>query len=342
VVEANQKIVSVIIPCYNEEKTIQKTLEAIYRQTFPVKEMEVIIADGHSTDKTRECIERFAHSHKELIIRVLDNDKQAIPSGLNVAMKAASGEFIIRMDAHSEPNPSYIEKTIALLTEGKADNVGGVWKIMPSSDTWISKSIAAAASHPFGVGDAFYRFATSGRYVDTVPFGGFRRSLIDKIGYFDENLLSNEDYEFNTRIRQSGGQIWLEPEIQSNYYARENLAKLAAQYWRYGYWKFQMLRRYPQTIKLRQAMPPLFVLSLLFLLVLSIFWNPFRLLLAIEVLLYFLVLLVGSFKGARQQKQWFLLIGMPLAIMVMHIFWGSAFIYSTLTLLRGSKATTNG
>ena len=340
--EQNQKIVSVIIPCYNEEKTIGKTLQAIYQQTYPVTDMEVLIADGFSTDKTRESIKQFAYSHKDLLINILDNDQHRIPTGLNVAIREATGEYIVRMDAHSEPNARYIEKTIALLKEGKAANVGGVWKIVPSATHWISKSIAAAASHPLGVGDAFYRFAREGRYVDTVPFGGFQRSLIDKIGYFDETLLSNEDYEFNTRIRQSGGKIWLDPDIQSNYYARENLQQLAAQYWRYGYWKLQMLRRYPTTIKVRQALPPIFVLSLLFLLLLSIFWIPARILLAIEVFLYFLVLLVGSFKGAKQKNQWFLLFGMPLAIMIMHIVWGSAFLFSALTLFRGRKAISNG
>ncbi|MBI9048602.1 MAG: glycosyltransferase family 2 protein [Anaerolineaceae bacterium] len=335
-------MVSVIIPCFNEEATIEKTLQALFDQSFPTAEIEIIIADGHSTDKTRQRIEQFAHSHATMKVIVLDNDKKNIPAGLNVALNAAIGEFIIRMDAHSEPNTVYIEKTVELLKAGKADNIGGVWKIQPSSDHWISKSIAAAASHPFGVGDAFYRFAKTGRYVDTVPFGGFKRELLSKIGFFDEGLLSNEDYEFNTRIRQNGGQIWLDPEIQSNYYARETLKQLAVQYWRYGYWKFQMLRRYPDTIKLRQAMPPLFVLSILFLLICSIFWMPAKILLGIEIILYFLVLLVGSFKEARQRKQSYLLGGMPLAIMVMHIVWGSAFLYSTLTMFRGRKSTTNG
>lgn len=332
----DSKTVSIIIPCYNEEKTIQKVLTAILKQTYPVDKLEVLIADGFSGDKTREKIAEFQKNHPELAITTLDNPKQIIPAGLNIAIQAAQGEYIVRMDAHSEPNPMYIENTLQLLQEGNADNVGGIWKILPSSNHWIAQSIAAAASHPFGVGDAFYRFATEGRYVDTVPFGGFKKELIDRIGMFDESLLTNEDYEFNTRIREHGGKIWLEPDIQSNYYARETFRQLASQYWRYGYWKFRMLVRYPQSIKMRQAMPPLFVLSLLGLGLLSLFWMPARILLGIEGLLYFLVLLGGSWQEAQRRKQWFLLLGMPLAIMIMHIVWGSGFLVSLLTNFRRS------
>ncbi len=335
-------LVSVIIPCYNEERTIAKVLLALAGQTYPVENMEVLIADGHSKDRTRNEIDRFCQMHPELLVQVLDNDKKTIPSGLNVAIQAASGTYIIRMDAHSEPNNNYIQKTVELLAAEKADNVGGIWKIQPSAKTWVAESIAAAASHPFGVGDAFYRFATTGRYVDTVPFGGIKKELIEKIGIFDETLLSNEDYEFNTRIRNSGGKIWLDPEIQSNYYARENFNQLAAQYWRYGFWKFQMLRRYPDSLKLRQALPPVFVLSLLGLGLLSFFWSPARSLLGLELLIYFLVLLGGSIKEVLKRKQLVLAFGMPLAILIMHTVWGSAFLFSTLTSFSRRAANFHG
>jgi succinoglycan biosynthesis protein ExoA len=335
-------LVSVIIPCYNEEKTIAKVLQALSDQTFPIINLEVLIADGLSEDLTRKEIDQFCQMHPDLQVRVLDNTKKTIPSGVNLAIQAAVGAYIIRMDAHSEPNESYIQKTVELLEAGKADNVGGVWKIQPSARTWVAESIAAAASHPFGVGDAFYRFATTGRYVDTVPFGGIKKELIQKIGLFDETLLSNEDYEFNTRILAKGGKIWLDPEIQSNYYARENFKQLAAQYWRYGYWKFQMLKRYPDSLKLRQALPPVFVLSLLGLGLLSLFWLPARWLLGAELLLYFLVLLGGSMKEVLKRKRGFLLFGMPLAIFIMHTVWGSGFLFSVLTSFSRRTTTIHG
>jgi len=181
------------------------------------------------------------------------------------------------------------------LQEGIGDNVGGVWDIHPRNEKWIARSIAVAASHPLGVGDAQYRFTNKAAYVDTVPFGAFKRDLIDKIGPFDETLLSNEDYEFNTRIRESGGRIWLDPSIRSIYYARPNLDELSRQYWRYGFWKAQMLKRYPKTLRLRQAIPPLFVLSLLIFAIAALLFPLAQWLMFSEALLYILVLMgVGA------------------------------------------------
>ena len=255
--------VSVIVPCYNEQSTIRLLLDAIHQQTFPRAEMEVVIADGMSTDGTRDEIAKFQAGFPDLTVRVVDNTLRNIPSGLNRAIESSHGEIILRLDAHSKPYPDYIANSVKALEEGRGDNVGGVWEIHPGADTWIAKSISVAAAHPLGVGDAMYRHAKQAAVVDTVPFGAFKRELIDRIGKFDETLLTNEDYEFNARIRKANGRIWLDPSIRSVYFARSNLVELARQYWRYGYWKWRMLRRYPDTLRWRQALPPLFVLSLL-------------------------------------------------------------------------------
>ena len=134
---------------------------------------------------------------------MVDNPKKNIPSGLNCGLKAAVGEYIVRLDAHSVPQVDYVERCISDLRAELGDNVGGVWQIEPGGPGWVAHSISAAAAHPFGVGDARYRYTTQAGLVDTVPFGAYRRDLIDQIGYFDETLLTNEDYEFNTRIRQA-------------------------------------------------------------------------------------------------------------------------------------------
>lgn len=321
-------VVSIIVPCYNEQNRIRFLLDAIYSQTYPRTEMEVLISDGHSTDNTREVIADFQASHPDLSIVVLDNDARTIPAALNRALEAAQGEFIIRLDAHSGPYPDYVEKGIAALQAGKAENVGGVWEIRPGADTWIAKSIATAAAHPLGVGDALYRHATEAAYVDTVPFGTFRRNLIEKIGKFDENLLSNEDYEFNTRIRQTGGRIWLDPQLRSVYFARATLTALAQQYFRYGFWKYQMLKRYPGSLRWRQALPPLFVASLFLLFLVGILVPGFAWLIIFEIVLYFGVLTVVGLALAVRQP--FFFIGFPLAVSVMHIAWGSGFLKSII------------
>ena len=184
----------------------------------------------------------------------MDNPQRIIPAGLNAAIRASDGEVIVRMDAHSIPNPDYVALCVDALERGVAQNVGGVWNIQPGNDRWIARSIAAAAGNPLAVGDARYRYTDKAAYVDTVPYGSYKRELFDQIGLFDETLLANEDYELNTRIIQNGGKIWLDPKIRCAYFARATLGALLKQYFGYGYWKFQMLKRYPETLRWRQAL----------------------------------------------------------------------------------------
>lgn len=323
--------VSVIVPCYNEQSTILSMLKAFRAQTFPRAEMEVVIADGMSTDGTRAVIASFQKEFPDLDVRVVENTNRSIPSGVNRAIEAARGEIIIRFDGHSSPYPDYVANCIAAHEAGHGDNVGGVWEIRPGADTWIANSIAVSAAHPLGVGDALYRHAKYAAEVDTVPFGSFRRTLIEQVGFFDETLLTNEDYEFNARLRKSGGKIWLDPSIRSIYFSRSTLMELVRQYWRYGFWKWRMLRRYPDTLRWRQALPPLFVLSLIVLLALSIFF-PFAVnLLAVELLLYFSIMILAGVRAALGQRKAYLILGLPLAIFAMHISWGSGFLWSILT-----------
>jgi glycosyltransferase involved in cell wall biosynthesis len=322
--------VSIIIPCFNEQTTIRQLLEAIYAQTFPRTNLELVIADGMSTDGTRAEIASYANSHPDLHIAVVDNLKRHIPAGLNCALKTAQGEIIVRLDAHSMPYPNYIEHCVADLQAGLGDNVGGVWEIRPSTETWVAQSIAYATAHPLGVGDALYRHSDKSAPVDTVPFGAFKRELLALIGFFDETLLTNEDYEFNVRIRKSGRKVWLDPSIRSVYFARATLSGLAKQYFRYGFWKWRMLRRYPNTLRWRQGLPPLFVLSLIGLGISGIFLPSFRILLATEIIVYLFALTAAGVQVALKQRKLSLVLGLPLAISLMHISWGTGFLWSMI------------
>jgi succinoglycan biosynthesis protein ExoA len=328
-----QPVVSIIVPCYNEEKTIRHLLEAVIAQTYPRAQMELIISDGKSSDDTRHVIERFRVEHADLALRVVENAMRTIPSGLNQAIREARGEFIIRLDAHSMPIPEYVERCVAAHRSGRGDNIGGVWDIRAGEDTWVARSISHAAAHPLGVGDAMYRLNAREGAVDTVPFGSFRRDLIDRIGPFDETLLANEDYEFNTRVRQSGGVVWLDPSIRSVYFARSTFIKLAAQYWRYGFWKWRMLQRYPHTLRWRQALPPLFVLSLIVLSVLSLWVAPVGFLLVTQVALYAFILGLAGVRLALLKRKPYLIWGLPLAIATMHVAWGAGFLWSVIQSL---------
>ncbi len=320
--------VSIVIPCYNEAATIGLVLGALYGQSYPRDRLEVVIADGLSSDGTRKRIGEFCNLHSDLEVIVVDNQRRIIPAALNVAVAAAGGEVIIRLDAHAVPDEQYVERSVRNLLEGKGDNVGGIWLIQPGSSGWIGRSIAAAAGHPFGVGDALYRYASEPGLVDTVPFGAFFRTTFERIGKFDESLLANEDYEFNVRLRQAGGRIYLDPAICSKYHARPDLASLARQYWRYGYWKFRMLRRYPGTLRWRQALPPLFVAGLAALILAAPFFWLARAALGLAAALYLLVLIAGSLPPALRSRDLRLALGIPLAIMTMHFSWGSGFLYS--------------
>ncbi len=327
--------VTVIIPCYNEEATIGETLEAIYHQTFPRTEMEVVIADSMSTDRTRQVIDRFRQAHPDLAIRVVENRARSIPAALNRAIEAARGEIIVRMDAHSTPYPDYVERCVRALEEGLGANVGGVWEIRPSAPGWVAAGIAAAASHPLGAGDAAYRLNPDAGPVDTVPFGAYRRSLVDEIGLFDESLLSNEDYEFNVRVRQAGKVVWLDPRIRTVYYARSTFGALARQYWRYGYWKARMLLRYPHTLIWRQFLPPFFVASVLGLLALS-WWPLARQVLMVELAVYGTVLFLAALQQAIRRRQVGVWLSFPIAVIIIHFAWGTGLIWSLLTSLRPS------
>jgi cellulose synthase/poly-beta-1,6-N-acetylglucosamine synthase-like glycosyltransferase len=258
----------------------------------------------------------------------VDNPKRCIPTALNLALAAASHEVVVRLDAHSIPEPDYVERCVRAITQGLGEVVGGVWDIHPGGTGWAARAIATAAGHPLAVGDARYRYTNQAGMVDTVPFGAYRRSLVDRVGPYDEDLLTNEDYEFFTRVRQDGGRVWLDPAIRSVYYARPSLDQLAQQYWRYGYWKQRMLRRYPGTLRWRQALPPLFLLSLIALLVLSPFFSPARFGLAGELGVYFGVLFITGLLAARRKNDLALVLGVPLAIAVMHFTWAAGFLWS--------------
>jgi succinoglycan biosynthesis protein ExoA len=339
-----QPTVSVIIPCYNEERTIAEVLQGIYDQDYPRDRMTVILADGMSTDNTRDEIAKWKAAHTDLAVQVIDNPKRHIPAALNTAFGAAEGEMIVRLDAHSVPCPEYVRLSVEGLLDDKNGNVGGIWIIHPGREGWVAKSIAAAVSHPIGVGGARYRYTRTAQVVDTVPFGSFRRDFLldiiadlDRDVLFDESLPANEDYEVNVIIRQRGKQIWLDPRIQNRYYARPSYGSLKTQYIRYGFWKLQMLTRYPESLRWRQFLPPAFVFSLIVLACCATVSALALGVLLAEVAAYGLVLGAAGLQLAIRKKSPSMIIGVPIAIGLMHICWGGAFLTSLVRYALGFR-----
>ncbi len=320
--------VSVIVPCYNERATIGVLLEALAEQDFPAEDMEVLVVDGRSTDGTREVLAAY-QSRVPYTLRVLDNPKRHIPAALNLGIAHARGQILIRLDAHSRPAPDYVTRCVETLHQvPRAGNVGGVWLIEPSRpDSWASRSIAVAAAHPLGMGDSPYRrLNRPPGPVDTVPFGTFPREVFQRVGLFDETLLSNEDYEFNIRLRKAGYVVWLNPKIRCTYYARPTYGALARQYARYGYWKAQVARRYPETLRWRQLVPPLYVfLALLWPVLGGLGWAWAWVLMVLQWGMYTFALALAGLGVAWRRRDPLLVMGVPLAMAIMHLIWGGAF-----------------
>ncbi|MBN2322998.1 MAG: glycosyltransferase family 2 protein [Spirochaetes bacterium] len=266
--------VSVIIPCRNEKDFIEMLLENIVSQDYPKEHTEVFVVDGMSEDGTREVIRRFAGAHG--YIRLVDNPELVVPHALNRGIRLARGEYIVRMDTHSTYPPDYISRLLFWHRELGADNVGGVGITRPFRDTPVARAAALALSHPFGVGNSYFRIGTDKpREVDTVPFGCYKREIFDRIGLFDEDLIRNQDDEFNLRLKRHGGRIFLVPEIKIIYYSRDRLMHLFRMYHQYGFFKPLVAVKAGAPSSVRQFAPPFFVLSPLALAALGLVWPPF-------------------------------------------------------------------
>jgi glycosyltransferase involved in cell wall biosynthesis len=324
--------VSVVVPCRNEAAHIATLLDAVGQQTRPPD--EVVIADT-SSDNSVAVIEAYAKAHPTLGIRVVRGATSSIPAQVNAGIAAATCDLIVRLDGHSAPSVDYIARAVATLeADGDVGVVGGVWHVRPGAASPVAEAIACAVSHPAGAGDASYRIAKNTdlpRDVDTVPFGCFRKALWTALGGYNEALLSNEDYEFNYRVRASGRRVVLDPAMQSVYFARPTFAALATQYFRYGWWKVAMLRRYPESIRLRQGIPAAFVAALLVLLAASLIWPLALFALLALLFIYGDVLALAAIDAPRRTG----LPGrMPLLMAVfatIHLCWGGGAVVNAIT-----------
>ena len=254
--------VSIAIPCRNEASYIAECLASILAGDYPRDRLEVLIADGRSDDGTREILGRCAAEHP--CITMLDNPQLTTPAALNLAIRSAAGSVVIRMDAHVLYPPDYVRRLVEALEETGADNVGGVIETVPADDTPTARAIALGLSHPFGVGNSHFRIGTrERREVDTVPFGCYRRETFDRIGLFDEELVRNQDDEFNFRLIARGGRVLLLPDVTCRYFARRSLRQVARMYYQYGYFKPLVARKVGRVMTARQLVPSILLTTLL-------------------------------------------------------------------------------
>jgi succinoglycan biosynthesis protein ExoA len=329
-----QKTVSVIIPCYNEQRFIGKALENLVEQ-YSAEAYEIIVVDGMSEDRTRDVVAEFQRWHPQLSIRLVENPARNIPRALNLGIAAARGEIIVRIDAHAAPSPGYIRRCVEVLSQKQAEVVGMPCRVQPGADTTMARVIAMAVSHPFGIGDARYRLGDGDAMqeeVDTVAFASFRKSLWSSLGGYDEKLLTNEDYDFNYRVRHRGDRVLLDRSEHCDYFARATLSKLAAQYLRYGVWKARMISRRPRSMKPRHLIAPSFVVSVALLSVLGLWnglaWN----LLALEFAVYFLAAFAFAFQASRKNRAGLgALLLLPFVFLTIHFSWGASFLWGIVS-----------
>jgi len=327
---AEAPFVSIVIPCFNEERFIGKVLERLACQ-YKHDRYEIIVVDGYSTDGTLRVISEFAGQNRGVLVRVIANPARTIPAALNLGISAAQGDLILRMDAHSIPSPNYVQRCVDLLTDDQASVVGMPWRIQAGNQSVVARAIALAVAHAFGIGDARYRLPQSGaQFVDTVPFGAFRRSVWEQLGGFNEALLANEDYDFHYRVRKGGGRILLDNVAHCDYFARASLEEIAAQYFRYGRWKAQMIKLHPRSIRLRQLVAPGFVLFILSAIPIYLVWPPAAWLYITIFGLYALLCVVFAFSLARRTRDWKAFFLIPLIFFVIHSSWGGSFLLGLL------------
>lgn len=312
--------VSVIIPCRNEEKYIERCLNSILENDYPKDKLEIIIADGGSTDRTKEIISIF--NEKYPFIKLLNNLRKITPAGLNIGIKNSKGEIIMIMSAHGKCASNYISTCVKYLLETNVDAVGGLYLTLPRESTFIAYAIALALSSPFGVGNAHYRVGIKGnRKVDTVAWGCYRKEIFGKAGLFDEEFESCEDDEFNYRLREKNCELLLTSETTSYYYARTSLKKLWKQYMEYGIWKVCVFQKHPRMMQLRQFVPVIFILSILLSLILSVYYSPLLLLLFFILGSYLSCNLFFTFKISKEEGwKYFLLL--PVVFATLHFSYG--------------------
>ncbi|MBI4101386.1 MAG: glycosyltransferase family 2 protein [Candidatus Nealsonbacteria bacterium] len=306
--------VSIIIPARNEEKFILKCLETIVGQDFPKENLEVLVVDGASEDKTKEIA--FLWSQQYPWIRILDNPRKFTPFGLNIGIHEARGEIIVRMDAHAGYAKDYVLRCVNHLLESGADNVGGTMRTLPSENTLTARAISLCLTSPFGAASSFRLGVAEPQEVDTVFGGCWRKSVFSRIGFFNEKMIRSQDLEFNLRLKKAGGKIMLFPDIVVEYYPQSALGKFFKHNWQDGIWSIYPLKFIKTGFKLRHYLPLIFILTL-----------------PLSVWPYSLVSLVFSLKIALRERDARLFLLMPVVFGARHFGYGLGSLFGVVKLL---------
>ena len=318
--------VSIIVPVRNEERYLNYCLDSIAKQTYPHKLIEILIVDGRSEDNTKMIAEKFAEK-ADITVRILENSSGNTPCGLNIGYKNAKGDIFIHFIGHAMMPQDFVEKNVTYIIKTEADAVGGLIISSCLEDKVIPKGIGYALNSPFGLGGVTARTGTKAGYIDNPSFAAYRKELFDKYGYIDERLTRNQDYEFNQRITSQGAKIFFTPEIKSYYFNRPDYKSLWREYLNAAKWRTYMVGRFANALRKRHFVPPLLILSLVTLGILSFFslWALGGLLGVLG--LYLLAALGSSALVAVRRRGLKYLPAIFLSYLVIHLAYGLGFIW---------------
>jgi glycosyltransferase involved in cell wall biosynthesis len=308
-------LVTVLIPVRNEAPYIAACLASVMHQTY--RNLDIVLVDGESEDKTVAIIRDVAGNDKR--VRVVTNPKRITPSSLNVGLREARGQWMVRVDGHSTVPKDYVERAVAHLRSGSWGGVGG--RKDGLGVTAAGRAIAAAMASPFGVGNSTYHHGTEVRVVDHIPFGAYPVELARSISGWDERLKVNQDYEFDWRLRQAGHELLFDPAMQIDWLCRQSVGDLWKQYFRYGRGKARVAAMHPRSLAIRHLIPPAAVAWL----ALALVTLPVRpILTVLAIAPYVMVVAVASAVTARKvgrgERRY-----LPLIFAAMHIGWGLGF-----------------
>jgi succinoglycan biosynthesis protein ExoA len=332
-IATNLPFVTVVMVVRNEAPFMGRALELVLAQDYPRDRMEIIVADGLSDDGTRDVLAEYQARYP--FIQVVDNPGRIVASGLNVAIERAQGELIVRIDGHGQVATDFVSQVVQLMDEHpEAWCAGG--PIVHAGTNLFGEAVAVAMSHPLGVGLATHRFEDYEGYVEGAHFPTFRKWIFDRIGNFDEGLVRTEDDEFNYRIAQAGGKVYVSPRVRYVYYVRDRLGKLFRQYFQYSFWRIPVIKKHKKPTTLRQVVPPLFFLAMLVLLVVGI-WHRQPWIAAALPAIYLVALILVAI-SVIPRKGLAVAALVPLAVATMHFAYALGIAYGAWASMFYPKA----
>ena len=311
--------VSVVMPMRNEGELLEPCLLSLLAQSYPGDYFEILVVDGRSSDGSREVVEKLTQARVKLVL--LDNPAQHTPSAMNTGIRAARGSIIVIAGAHSIYPRRFIENCVAWLEKSAADVVGGPVKTAASSKAFGAQLACAILSSPFGVGNSHFRTSVQEGYVDTVPFGAYRREVFERVGLFNERLIRNQDNDLSARVRQSGGKIYMTPALATVYVPIHNYRDLLRQALLKSQWHAFTWKENRKALGFRHLCPVVFLCLAILLVLLSPWNNSARAILIALGALYFLLGFWFSVR-AEEKRSWAVKLAMPSACLLFHFAYG--------------------